>query len=70
MLEQKKKLYVRPNFYKFNNATCKMKKKMKYVQMKTKQTVIQRNGMRMDIADGFGIDTIGTTFFTMVRIKD
>ena len=43
--------------------------KCKYVQMRTKQTVIQRNGIHMDIAADLVIDTSGTKTFTLVRIK-
>ena len=39
------------------------------MQMKPKQTVIQRNGIHMDIADDFVIDTTGTKKFTLGRIK-
>ena len=69
-MRQKKKIYVRPTIYEVKHATCKRKKKCKYMQMKPKQTVIQRNGIHMDIADGLVIDTTGTKTFTLVRIKD
>ena len=69
-MRQKKKIYVRPTIYEVKHTTCKRKKKCKYMQMKTKKTVIQRNGIHMDIADRFVIDTISTKMFTLVRIKD
>ena len=61
-MRQKKKIYVRPTIYEVKHATCKRKKKCKckYMQIKQKQTVIQRIGIHMDIADGFVIDTTGT----------
>ena len=61
-MRQKKKIYVRPTIYEVKHATCKRKKKCKYMQMKTKQTVIQWNGIRMDIVDDFGIDKRGIIF--------
>ena len=65
-----KKIYVRPTVYEVKHATCKRKKKCKQTQIKLKQTVIQRNGIHMDTADGLVIDTPGTKTFTLVKIKD
>ena len=68
-MRQKKKIDVRPTIYEVKHATCKRKKKCKckYMQMKHKQTVIQRKGIHMDITDCLVIDTRN---FTLVRIKD
>ena len=69
-MRQKKKIYVRLTIYEVKHAIYKRKKKCRYMQMKPKKTVIQKNGIHMDIADGFVMDTTGTIFFTLVRIKD
>ena len=45
-------------------------KKCKYVRMRTKQTVIQRNGIHMDIAADLVIDKSGPKNFKLVRIND
>ena len=65
-----KKIYVRPTVYEVKHATCKRKKTCKQTQIKLKQTVIQRNGIHVDTADGIVIDTPGTKTFTLVKIKD
>lgn len=69
-MRQRKKVFVRPTTYEVKNATCKRKKKCKYVRMRTKQTVIQQNKIHMDIAADLVIDTSGTKTFKLVRIKD
>ena len=68
-MRQKQKVFVRLVIYKVKNATCQRKKKCKCPPIKTKKTVMKRNGTNEDTIACFIIDTSGTKIYKFVKIK-